>query len=119
MNAAVDFVRFPSSRTEKKKVFFDWADELTLSDQQEILTLMNMILERGDSIGFPQPLAWDEGMSLMMGLSESIKNREKFLLLVKDRITNATIGHLMLTPSSLPNCRHAAEISQVFVPLVS
>jgi len=116
MNVAVaDFTRLPGSQTRKKNIIFEWIDCLVLYEQQALLFLMNRVLERQDSMGFPRPLAWDEGMSLMMQLSVDIKNREKYLLLARQGSTNDIIACVIMTPGKLPICRHTAEISQVFV----
>jgi len=116
MNVAVaDFTRLPGSRTRKKNIIFEWADGLVLYEQQELLSLMNRVLERQGCMGFTRPLSWDEGMSLMMQLSEDIKGREKYLLLARQGNTNDIVACVILTPGNLPICRQTAEISQVFV----
>ena len=115
MNAAAALIRLPGGQRLKKKIYFDWPDRLALSEQQEIYSLMNLILEREDAFGFPGPLAWDEGMSLMMNASEELRRGFRRILLAREQGTNAIVGHLVLLPNKTPDSGHTGEISQVFV----
>lgn len=115
MNVAVDLTRPPGGQRNKNKIYFDWPDHLALSEQQEVLSLMNLILENEDSAGFPEPLSWDDGMSLMMRISDELRFGSKRLLLARERTTNAIVGQILLIPSQLPACKHLGEIAYVFV----
>lgn len=105
--------RLPSSR--RREVYYDWPDCLVFSEQRELLALTNTIIERETTIGFAEPLNKIDGMAMMQELSDSLASAKKYLMLVRDKITDAIVGQLILTPSHLPNCRHVAEISRVFV----
>jgi hypothetical protein len=114
MNVAVDLTRPPGDQRNKNRIYFDWADHLALSEQQEILSLMNLVLENEDSSGFPGPLAWDEGMSLLMRISDESRFGIKRLLLTREKSSNAIVGFILLIPNQLPASKHLGEISQVF-----
>ena len=96
-------------------VYYDWPAVLEQSVQQEIFHLMNQVLEKEDTIGFPGPLSKEEGESVIGSLAGSVATGAKNLLLMRELETHQVVGHLILSPSSLPNCRHVAEISRVFV----
>jgi hypothetical protein len=115
MNAAVEFARPPSGQRQKKKINFHWSDHLALTEQQEILLLMNLVLEREDAFGYAGPISWDDGMSLMMALSDDIKQHKKRLLLVRENGSNSIIGFLTLSRNRLPMYQHSGKITQVFI----
>lgn len=96
-------------------VYFDWPSQLSNETQREIFHLMNMVLEKEDTIGFPGPLSESEGSSIIRGVAEAVADGKKHLLLLREEASHRVVGHLILTPSALPNCRHVAEISRVFV----
>lgn len=96
-------------------VYYDWPKTLDQNVQSEILTLMNKVLEKEDTIGFPGPLSEEEGESVIDSLASSVATGSKHLLLMREQNTDRIVGHLILSPSNLPNCRHVAEISRVFV----
>lgn len=96
-------------------VYYDWPTELDDKVQSEIFLLMNLVLENEDTIGFPGPLTEEEGKSVIGNLARSVLSGDKHLLLMRELETHRIVGHLILSPSSLPNCRHVAEISRVFV----
>jgi hypothetical protein len=83
--------------------------------QFEIFELMNLVLENEDTIGFPEPLTVEEGGKVLGSLARAIKHGNKLLLLMREQHSDRIVGHLILTQSALPNCRHVAEISRVFV----
>ncbi|MDH5545278.1 MAG: GNAT family N-acetyltransferase [Gammaproteobacteria bacterium] len=107
------FTRLPSSRS--REIYFEWPDCLVFSEQRELLALTNTIIERETTIGFAEPIPKSEGMQMMRELSDALVAGKKRLMLVRDKGTEAIVGQLILTPSHLPNCRHVAEISRVFV----
>lgn len=96
-------------------VYLEWPNMLSDQKQLEILELMNLVLESEDTIGFPEPLSPEKGRKVVGSLAESIKEGSKHLMLLHEEHTGRIVGHLILTPSALPNCRHVAEISRVFV----
>lgn len=98
-----------------KALCFEWAESLNSEQQEALFGVMNLVLERETTIGFPAPLSWSEGMRLMADLSNAVKSGSKRLMLLRRQTDKAILGQLILTPSNLPNCRHVAEISRVFV----
>lgn len=96
-------------------VYYDWPTVLDQDVQGEILSLMNKVLETEDTIGFPGPLSEEEGKSVIGSLASSVATGSKHLLLMRELQTDRIVGHLILSPSALPNCRHVAEVSRVFV----
>lgn len=75
---------------------------------------MNKVLETETTIGFGGPLSIEEGMRWMASTARAVASGEKHVLLFRD-IDNKVIGHVLLTPNALPNCRHIGEISRTFV----
>lgn len=91
-----------------------WTTDFTEDLRGQTARLMNTILEREDTIGYPAPLPFDEAMGIMNETAENAINGSVYLLLFMENTRNV-VGHLLLTRSSLPNCRHIAEISQTFI----
>lgn len=92
-----------------------WPRKLTPELQESILNLTNTILEKEDTIGFSAPLNAQQGSSEIARLSKAVASGDIHLLLLQKIDTGNVIGHLILTPSKLPNCRHIAEISRAMV----
>lgn len=92
-----------------------WPGVLTSELQKKILTLTNTILENEDTIGFARPLNDEDGRKEMEKLATAVESGEKKLLLVEHKATGDVIGHLVMSQSELPNCRHIAEISRTMV----
>lgn len=92
-----------------------WPDRVPVELQRDILKMMNIIIEKENTIGFPKPLTEEEGLALLGELAKSVENGSKRLMLLYRRDTKELVGHLILTRHTLPNCRHIAECSRVFV----
>ena len=75
---------------------------------------MNKVLETETTIGFGGPLSTEEGMRWMASTARAVASGDKHVLLFRD-IDNKVVGHVLLTPNALPNCRHIGEISRTFV----
>lgn len=92
----------------------EWQEQFDSITQAEVLRLMNHVLEREDTIGFPGPVAWDEGMRLMGSTAQAVTAGEKHILLFRTD-DQAIVGHVLLSRRTLPNCRHIGEIARTFV----
>lgn len=92
----------------------EWQDPFDSDTQAEVLHLMNHVLEREDTIGFPGPVAWEEGMRLMEATAQAVAAGEKQILLFRTG-GNTIVGHVLLSRQMLPNCRHIGEIARTFV----
>ena len=92
----------------------EWQDQFDPVAQAEVLRLMNRVLEREDTIGFPGPLAWEDGMRLMESTAQAVAAGEKHVMLFRTG-DNVIVGHVLLSRQILPNCRHIGEIARTFV----
>jgi len=92
-----------------------WPEILTSELQESILHLTNKILEKEDTIGFSAPLNEQEGSREISKLANAVESGDIHLLLLQKTDTSEIIGHLILSPSKLPNCLHIAEISRAMV----
>jgi L-amino acid N-acyltransferase YncA len=87
-----------------------WLTEVDGGAASGISRLMNRVLERETTIGFPGPLDMAAGCTLMSHLNEDVKaGRRHVLTAEKD---GAIVGQVILTPHHLPNCRHLIELSR-------
>lgn len=92
----------------------EWQEQFDLEQQKDVLQLMNLILEREDTIGYPAPLEWDEGMELMGATARAVAAGEQHVLLFRTQ-DDGVVGHVLMTRRLLPNCRHIGEICRTFV----
>lgn len=97
-----------------KPIRLEWVDKFPQPLQEEVLDLMNAVLARETTIGFAGPLTYSEGMRWMAGTARAVTNGDKHLLLFRDT-DDKVVGHVLMTPNALPNCRHIGEISRTFV----
>ena len=113
--AALTSSRQTAPVTLSQRTYTVWPASLDDALQKQILELMNRVLETEDTIGFPGPLSQQEGAKIVQSLAAAVSEGAKHVLLMFEQGTDRLIGHLIMTPSGLPNCRHVAEISRVFV----
>jgi len=92
---------------------WQWVDQLDGNLKAQITDLINRVLQRETTIGFPSPLDDREASELLAGLDESLKSGTKYLLIAKagDQI----VAHVILTPHPLPNCAHQIEVSRLVI----
>jgi GNAT superfamily N-acetyltransferase len=75
-----------------------------------ILRLMNRTLEEETTIGFPGPIEEETGLALMRQLHADVEaGRRHVLVAEKD---GQIVGQLILTPNSVPNHHHMAELTR-------
>lgn len=87
-----------------------WLTEVDARTASGISRLMNRVLERETTIGFPGPLDPAAGCSLMNNLGEDVKTGRRHVLIAERGET--VVGQVILTPHHLPNCRHLVELSR-------
>lgn len=95
-------------------VLCEWPARVDESTQTELADLMNRVLLRETTIGFPGPLPRDEALGLMKQTAEAVASGAKHLLIFRTP-ENKIIGHVLFTQNHLPNCRHIGEVSRVFI----
>jgi ribosomal protein S18 acetylase RimI-like enzyme len=90
-----------------------WVNQLDENLKNHITHLMNRVLQKETTIGFPSPLDDREASELLAGLNESLKSGAKYLLIAEagDQI----VAHVILTPHPLPNCAHQVEVSRLMI----
>ena len=87
-----------------------WLHELNRDKAIESLSVMNRVLAKETTIGFPAPLEEATGLSMLGCLDADIKAGRKHVLVAEK--AGRIIGQVILTPNSLPNCRHIIELSR-------
>jgi GNAT superfamily N-acetyltransferase len=76
----------------------------------EILRLMNRTLEEETTIGFPGPIEEDTGQALMRQLHADVESGRRHVLVAEK--DGQIVGQLILTPNSVPNHHHMAELTR-------
>lgn len=92
---------------------FHWLESLDQKAKNEIFQLTNVIIQETNTIGFCKTLSKSQGMKMLSSLDQELKMGTKHLLIL--RKGSLLIGHALVSPNKLPNCRHRAEISRVMV----
>lgn len=95
-------------------VVCEWPTQVDESMQTELADLMNRVLLRETTLGFPGPLPRSEALALMKQTAEAVASGAKHLLIFRTP-ENKIIGHVLFTQNRLPNCRHIGEVSRVFI----
>jgi L-amino acid N-acyltransferase YncA len=87
-----------------------WLDRMDEKITEGILCLMNRVLKRETTIGFPGPLDPTSGSILISQLDADLRaGRRHVLIAEKDGMI---VGQVILTPHHLPNCKHLVELSR-------
>lgn len=89
---------------------FEWPEMLEQSRGPQIVALYNAVIRSQSIIGYRDPISPTEGQVISQALSEAVRRRDKHLFLVTQG--EEIVGIVILTPSSLPNCRHLVELSK-------
>ena len=87
-----------------------WLETIDERIANELSCLINRVLERETTIGFPGPLDPDAGRLLISQMNEDLKARRRHVLIAEKGET--LVGQVILTPHHLPNCRHLIELSR-------
>lgn len=87
-----------------------WLDGIDEELSGGLLNLMNRVLRRETTIGFPGPLDPHTGRALFAGLDEDIRAGRRHVLVAEKG--GCVLGQVILTPHHLPNCRHLVELSR-------
>ena len=90
-----------------------WLTEIDEQLASQITEVMNRVLQDENTIGFPGPIDEITARGLMRQLHEDVKTGKRHVLVAVKG--SRIVGHLMLTPNQLPNCRHIVEISRGFI----
>lgn len=96
-------------------VRFEWTDEIDGQTQDQLAHLINEILDAdGSTIGYPGRLSQAEARSVVSDWRELVESGRSHLL-VGRRGAGDIVGTVILTPDTLPNCRHRAYISKAMI----
>lgn len=87
-----------------------WLEEIDDDSASGILRVMNRVLEKETTIGFPGPLDEVAGRKLISQLGEGLRARRHYVMIAEQG--GAIVGQVILTPHHLPNCRHLVELSR-------
>lgn len=90
-----------------------WPEQIDMQLGEKILKAMNRVLEREDTIGFPGPLSYHDGMEIISELNSAVLAGHVHVLLARNS-EGDIVGHSLLSQKQLPNCRHVGEISRTF-----
>lgn len=92
----------------------EWPTIVDAGMQGELVALINRVLEKETTIGFPGPLPPAQAWALMADMAAAVASEKKHVLLFR-AADRSIIGHVLFTQSALPNCRHIGEVSRVFI----
>lgn len=87
-----------------------WIQEIDEKIASGLSALLNRVLERETTIGFPGPLDPASGLLLISQLNEDLKAGRRHVLIAEKG--NTVLGQVILSPHHLPNCRHLVELSR-------
>lgn len=87
-----------------------WLETIDERIANGLSCLINRVLERETTIGFPGPLDPDAGRLLISQMNEDLKARRRHVLIAEKGET--IVGQVILTPHHLPNCHHLIELSR-------
>lgn len=95
-------------------VLCEWPTRVDASMQADLADLMNRVLLRETTIGFPGPLPRADALAVMKQTADAVARGAKHLLIFRTP-ENKIIGHVLFTRNPLPNCLHIGEVSRVFI----
>jgi RimJ/RimL family protein N-acetyltransferase len=98
------------SRDWLDEVEYRWPTAIDAPLAAEIVGLFNACIRSEDLLGFTEPLTSDAGRQVVGKLADAVRAGDKHLFAVQHR--QQLIGMALLTPNSLPNCRHIVEWSK-------
>jgi len=92
------------------QITYGWPEAMNAELAAGVLELYDDSIRTEDILGYQCPLTPDEGERVIARLAEAMRRREKYLFGIYSHAH--LIGMALLTPSSLPNCRHIVEWSK-------
>jgi GNAT superfamily N-acetyltransferase len=98
------------ARSIADSVQLTWLQDVDTKMGTKILQLMNRTLREETTIGFPGPIAEEEGMVLMRQLGADIAAARRHVLVAEK--DGFIVGQLILTPNSSPNHWHIVELTR-------
>lgn len=87
-----------------------WVDRVDQRMAERILCLMNRVLERETTIGFPGPLDSPAGNLLLSQLDADVAAGRRHVLIAEQG--DLVVGQVIISPHHLPNCKHLVELSR-------
>lgn len=91
-------------------VDYRWITTLDEHSGRALLELYDDALGSGTYLGYPEPIAADERVSIVHRLNDALAANR--ILLFGIHSGERLVGTAILTPNKLPNCKHIAEISK-------
>jgi predicted GNAT family N-acyltransferase len=98
------------TRHSAAEVKLRWLDCIDKAMSERLLHLMNRVLQRETTIGFPGPLDSTAGHAVLSHLDDDLRSGRRHVL-IAEKGSNL-VGQVILTPHPLPNCRHLIELSR-------
>lgn len=94
----------------RSEVEYRWPPNVDDDLASSIVALYNDSIRTEDLLGYTEPLGAEAGRNVTMAIDGAMRRGEKhfFGIFMHARL----IGMALLTPSSLPNCRHIVEWSK-------
>jgi ribosomal protein S18 acetylase RimI-like enzyme len=87
-----------------------WVDHIDQRMADGILCLMNRVLARETTIGFPGPLDPPAGNILLSQLDADVAAGRRHVLIAEQG--DLVVGQVIISPHHLPNCKHLVELSR-------
>ena len=89
---------------------FSWHLNLSDDHANSIIELYNDVAKQESIIGYTSALNAGQATAIIKQLHEDLANKSKAIMLIKNEVS--IIGMALLGISSMPNCKHRAEISK-------
>jgi GNAT superfamily N-acetyltransferase len=87
-----------------------WNPDLTTDFGRNIVSLINATVTDGGTLGFIEPLDAEQAQHFLSALSRKIKQGETHALYAAAE--GEPVFFVLLNLSSMPNCRHSAELAK-------
>lgn len=89
---------------------FRWPDAIDATLGDAVIALYNDTIQTQTILGYTETLTPAQARNVMERMDESVRRREKYFFGIHHR--ERLVGMALLTPNSLPNCRHIVEWSK-------
>lgn len=97
----------------QEKLSWQWVEHIDDELEQNIIELLNTVLQKETTIGFPGALSITEGRQLIAQVAKNISSRSSHLLIARDGVK--VVAHSLLKTDPLPNCSHWGEVCRTIV----